>query len=440
MPRRATSASGGGQVESNISKAAALATPREVSDAAGGGERVTRPEELAPREKEVGARIAVLLRLDDRGAGQLFELPRGRLHLGRSWEADVRVDEEAVSRRHAELTWRGDRLFVKDLGSTGGTYVDGARVSERVLRDGSQLDLGARVAFRVRLLSMRERDALFCLREQAMYDPLTRLYNRRYLTEFLAAEFAYASRHQTPLSVLVIDIDHFKQINDTHGHLAGDAVLQQVAAVAGGQVRTEDMLARYGGEEFVAVLRHTPVEGAAVLAERIRRSIEGRTFAMGFGGSDGGGISVTVSAGCASLSCHPGLSPNQLVGLADERLYRAKKEGRNRVMAEDPPGPAQEPRVGCAEGSEAARDAAPAPEGDEPPVGEAPRSEVVGRLARAYEDLDEQQQLIVGLYYQEDCCIEEISMILEIPAQQVEAVLRAGVSRVWHEARVAGAA
>lgn len=168
------------------------------------------------------------------------------------------------------------------------------------------------------------------LYESSTRDPLTGADNRRNMDSRLQAEIAFAQRHRRPLSVILLDIDHFKSVNDRYGHPAGDAVLKSVAGVVRGQLRTEDAFARYGGEEFVIVLRDTTVVQAALVAERVREKIAKTSIEIG-----GGAINVTVSAGCAALACSLGTSTEDLIGVADKRLYKAKRGGRNRVVSSD---------------------------------------------------------------------------------------------------------
>jgi diguanylate cyclase (GGDEF)-like protein len=170
------------------------------------------------------------------------------------------------------------------------------------------------------------------LAEGALQDPLTGLYNRRHLEERLASELAAAQRHGRPVSLLMADVDHFKAINDAHGHLAGDEALKMLAFVLRGAVRKEDVLARYGGEEFVIVARETPLEGAESLAERIRRAVERSRCA--WQGQDLGvtvSIGVTMSVGAAEFVA--GRTERDLIEAADRALYLAKQGGRNRVVA-----------------------------------------------------------------------------------------------------------
>jgi diguanylate cyclase (GGDEF)-like protein len=161
-----------------------------------------------------------------------------------------------------------------------------------------------------------------------MLDGLTGVYNRKHLEERITTELSYAERHGTPLSIVIIDVDHFKKVNDTYGHLAGDAVLKAVSALLKSTVRPEDIVARYGGEEFVIVARGTDAPAAVVLANRLREAVAAETIDF-----EGKAINVTSSAGVASLACcEPPRDRAALLGTADRRLYAAKQGGRNRVV------------------------------------------------------------------------------------------------------------
>ena len=156
-------------------------------------------------------------------------------------------------------------------------------------------------------------------------DMLTNIYNRRHLDEHLRAVISAARRHDRSVGVLIVDIDHFKNVNDEHGHLAGDAVLREVAARLQQAMRTEDALGRWGGEEFLAVLTDTPPEGVRVMAERLRQVVAAAPFTL----DDGSQIRVTVSVGHTNGT----EDAEVLVHRADDALYVAKAEGRNRVAA-----------------------------------------------------------------------------------------------------------
>lgn len=166
------------------------------------------------------------------------------------------------------------------------------------------------------------------LQHFARIDPLTGAGNRRAQDEKLEAVCGVCSRHQLPASVLMLDLDHFKRINDTHGHIIGDRVLVEVAVLIHEATRATENLYRYGGEEFALIAEHTALEGAVQLAERLRRLIEGNAFASG--------ISVTVSIGVAELQ--PEEERREWLNRADSALLKAKDEGRNRVVLAKPRG------------------------------------------------------------------------------------------------------
>lgn len=176
------------------------------------------------------------------------------------------------------------------------------------------------------------------LERETVTDPLTGVFNRRYLDRRLSEEVASARRYGLPLSVLLLDIDHFKQINDRHGHQAGDQVLVTLGEIAVGELRESDILARYGGEEFLVIAPHTPLLGATSVAERLRERIESHDFHLADEPGGIRGIRVTASIGVASLG--DGVEDKErLIHAADENLYRAKQEGRNRVIAGAPSAP-----------------------------------------------------------------------------------------------------
>lgn len=164
------------------------------------------------------------------------------------------------------------------------------------------------------------------LEHLAFHDALTGLPNRRLFDRTVRAESAAARRRGTPTSLIVVDLDHFKELNDTHGHPVGDEVLRQCGALLAGGVRISDTVARLGGEEFILLLPDTPVDGAAVLAEKLRGWIEATAFA-----TESGTVRMTASFGVAELTTKEGQDPVQGYAAADDALYRAKSRGRNRV-------------------------------------------------------------------------------------------------------------
>lgn len=181
-------------------------------------------------------------------------------------------------------------------------------------------------------LALALRNALLYrqVRIMADRDGLTKIGNRRSFEERLDAEAARHGRYDLPLSLIIVDVDHFKAVNDTCGHQAGDEVLREMAALMGEGLRSSDYPARYGGEEFVVILPHTSREQAALLAERIRQRVAERVFRAATADSGRAGLRLTVSAGVAALA--PGSTAQELVLLADQALYLAKNNGRNRVV------------------------------------------------------------------------------------------------------------
>ena len=261
-------------------------------------------------------------------AGQVFTLDGDEVLIGRGSDAQVRIDEAGISRRHARIVrTKGRRHVLEDLGSTNGVFVNGRRVERVDLADGDRVQIGPTAVLRFGLVAADEEALARNLFEGSTRDALTRLYNRKYACERLAAEVAYVHRHGTLLSVALFDIDHFKRVNDTFGHPAGDIVLRIVAAQAQKAIRREDVLARYGGEEFLVLVRGIEPRGVGILADRVRKAIERLAIPW-----ESRTLRTTVSGGVASLSeCGPKGTAEELVAMADERLYKAKAAGRNRV-------------------------------------------------------------------------------------------------------------
>ncbi|HKO48652.1 MAG TPA: GGDEF domain-containing protein, partial [Polyangiaceae bacterium] len=189
--------------------------------------------------------------------------------------------------------------------------------------------LGRSSLIKFSLVDQLEEQAMLTLFELTLRDPLTRAYNRRYFDRRLLEELSFARRQHSPLSLLIIDIDHFKLVNDNYGHPVGDLVLERVASSIQRVVRPEDVFARYGGEEFVVIARQTSQKNAQVLAERIRRHVAALSVALAHDA-----IQVTVSIGLAALSEESEYSSREeLVAAVDAAMYAAKSAGRNRVCA-----------------------------------------------------------------------------------------------------------
>lgn len=273
---------------------------------------------------------ACLLVLSGARVGAVFHLDRPELLIGRSQRAEASFEDDGVSRTHARIRRDGAEYTVEDLGSRNGTFVNGLRVKGPTrVADGDKIQLG-----RSTILKFTFHDALDDsyqerMIESALRDPLTRLYNKRYFDERIDAELRFAKRHGTQIALLMLDVDHFKRVNDERGHLAGDTVLREVAAAIQRAVRNEDVVARYGGEELVVLSRSISREAAIQLGERLRLTIEGLSVAV----EGGDPISVTVSVGVAGSEPTEDITAEQLIAAADRALYQAKDRGRNTVAS-----------------------------------------------------------------------------------------------------------
>ncbi len=258
--------------------------------------------------------------------GRRYPLRPGRTLIGRGETAGVRVQDNSVSRVHAVVESNAEGCYVIDQKSLNGTHVNDRPVAGAFqLADGDYVRIGNAI-FRYLEGGNIEAEYHEELHRLAIVDGLTNLHNRRYLTDFLERELARARRHARPLSVLMFDIDKFKSINDTHGHLCGDAVLRELSHRLRPTTRREDLLTRYGGEEFCVVLVETDHPQAMGAGERIRRTVEGAVFDF-----DGENIPVTVSVGVATASPEHE-TPDLLLQAADANLYHAKRTGRNKVV------------------------------------------------------------------------------------------------------------
>lgn len=261
--------------------------------------------------------------------GQVYELGRDVTMLGRSDEVDLVISDMSISRRHAMIVNRVDGFHVSDLGSTNGSFVNREPVrSPTRLEEGDKLALG-NITFKFSYQDDDDTQYHLMLRNMAIKDGLTRVYNKRYFVEALDKEFDYNRRKHAGLGLLLIDIDHFKLINDKYGHPAGDFVLKHLAQLVQDEARGYDVLARYGGDEFVFVIRGGTVESVVALAERVRGVVENHTFS--YGQVD---INVTVSIGVVFWGGEDSLrSSADLIELVDRQLDEARKSGRNCVKS-----------------------------------------------------------------------------------------------------------
>jgi two-component system cell cycle response regulator len=275
------------------------------------------------------ARACLIAIAGKASAGKLFKLDRAEMVIGRASDADILLDDEGVSRRHAKIVVRSDgSVQLVDLNSTNGTYANGARVDVLALRDGDKIQIGSATILKFSYQDSLDEELQKNLYESATRDGLTRLYNRKFFVEALEKEFAYCRRHRAPLSLVTLDVDHLKRINDTYGYPAGDYVLARVASQVDEAIRAEDVFARLDGGEFALLLREAIQGKALAVAERLRRLVQISEFAY-----NGQPVRVTISAGLATLSDAEYSDLDSFIEAAHKHLYRAKHAGRNRVEA-----------------------------------------------------------------------------------------------------------
>lgn len=274
----------------------------------------------------------VLLQYDGGAAGKRFVLQTTGVVVGRRADkVQVWIDDSSVSREHCRIDFQGTKAIVTDLGSLNHTFVNDIRVMQSAeLAHGDMLRVGN---VRLRYFTHGSADQLLFDRiyRMAVQDRMLDVFRREYAMERLEEEVRHFRAAATELSFIMIDLDHFKNVNDTHGHDAGDIVLKEVCAAIKPLVGTADTFARFGGEEF-CVITTSPLHDAVALAERIRRSVELMSIDY-----EGRAIPVTVSLGVANVQelagREQGASAQELIRLADTRLYQSKQGGRNRVTA-----------------------------------------------------------------------------------------------------------
>ena len=255
----------------------------------------------------------------------MLKLSDDSIVLGRDHSVQRVLPDNSVSRKHAEISASGFDYEIRDLGSTNGTFVNGELIEHQVLNSGDTFQIGS---FLFKFLTAGSVESQY---HETVYsaltsDALTGTMNRRYLIETLKREIARARRRDEVITVAMMDIDHFKKVNDTFGHLIGDEVLREIGRRLGDAKREDDMLARFGGEEFCLVLAATDGPEAMKMLGRCRKSIADQPFTTA-----GGDISVTASFGFACLRPDQNMTINEILEEADVKLYEAKSAGRNRI-------------------------------------------------------------------------------------------------------------
>jgi len=259
--------------------------------------------------------------------GRMFLLDQEHTLIGRAPNANIRLEDDGVSRIHAEIL-QDDGFILKDCNSTNGTYCNNDKIKFHYLVNGDQIRVGTATILKFSYQNKVEEAFQRELFDSATRDGLTKIFNKQYFHERLQKELNLTKRHNSPLSLILFDIDHFKKVNDVYGHLAGDMVLKELAALLTKQLRNEDLFARTGGEEFSILLPQANLEQAALYAERARKAVEEYLFVY-----EGKNIPITISLGVSDAvidNCNIG---DEFIEVADKRLYKAKNNGRNQVCS-----------------------------------------------------------------------------------------------------------
>ena len=288
--------------------------------------RVTPLDELKLPQKPGQDCLVVIYSSDARELGKRHVLGAQPIQMGRGSDNTIVLENDSVSRRHCRIEKRGRAYFVQDLQSTNGTYVNDELISDYQLRRGDQIKVGDTI---FKFLSGSDMEAQYheTIYKMTIVDGLTGVNNKRYLLETMEREIPRARRHERPLTLVMFDIDHFKHINDTYGHLAGDYVLKEMAQLVKNRLRPDDVLGRYGGEEFAVLLANTFSGEADHLAELVRSMIQHLAIAD----FDATPFNITVSIGVATHDGRMFDCPDELVAASDRGLYNAKHDGRNCV-------------------------------------------------------------------------------------------------------------
>lgn len=258
--------------------------------------------------------------------GHKYELYDPICTIGRDPQNEVVLDSDSVSRRHAILELCDAGRLIRDLDSTNGTYLNDIQIRSAVLSNGDLIKVGDTI---FKYLSGANMESLYHeeIYNMTISDGLTQISNKRFLIDHLDKEFSRAKRYNRQLSIIMFDLDHFKDVNDQYGHLTGDYVLKEMCVLLKKRIRKEEVFARYGGEEFVVVLPESDLESAVQFGEILRSMVEEHTFEF-----EGQPLKITISVGIGVLRPEMEVVAD-LIKSADELLYEAKRAGRNQVKS-----------------------------------------------------------------------------------------------------------
>jgi two-component system cell cycle response regulator len=281
---------------------------------------------LQVEKEQAKSQEACLIVIRGSPQGKRFEISKASMFIGRDPLAEIAINDPNASRKHAEVVRQGEKIFLRDNQSTNGTFLNDKPIKEPAeLRKEDMIKVGSTI---FKFLPKGELEIFYLgsLESAAHTDPLTKIYNKGYIMEALEAEFKRAKALHHEFSVIILDLDHFKKINDTHGHDAGDFVLKESCTLVRGKVLPKEAIfGRFGGEEFLVLLPNHALDAAVQVGESLRSALEKHGFLY-----DGKRIPVTASVGVAEMAVDVD-NHTALFKLADKAVYLAKTGGRNQV-------------------------------------------------------------------------------------------------------------
>ena len=278
--------------------------------------------------KQQGQQKFYLIIVDGDNVGKIYPLDKKTITIGRSDEFDIQLADSSCSREQAIIEFNdNNKPVLKDLDSTNGTFVNGAKITEINIENGDKILLGFSSVFMFAIQDSLESKFHTNLYESSINDHLTGAFNQKYLLDALSKAFSYSLRHQSSLGLLMLDIDFFKKINDTYGHIVGDIVLKEVVKRIENNLRNEDILCRYGGDEFAVIVRDFKYGFVKIAAERIRLFFDGRSI-----NCKDHKINISVSIGAAIIDNENIETSENMIELADANLYKAKQSGGNCIV------------------------------------------------------------------------------------------------------------
>ncbi len=269
-----------------------------------------------------------LIIVDGDNVGRIYPLDKKRITIGRSDEFDIQLVDSSCSRKQAIIEFNdNNKPVLKDMDSTNGTYVNGAKITEKSIEDGDKILLGFSSVFMFAIQDSLEAKFQMNLYESSIHDSLAAAFNQKYFIDALNKAFSYSLRHQSSLGLLMLDIDLFKKINDTYGHIVGDIVLKEVVKRIENNLRNEDILCRYGGDEFVVIVRDFKYCFVKIAAERIRLLFDGKSM-----NCKDHKINISLSIGAATIDNENIETSEDMIELSDANLYKAKQSGGNCII------------------------------------------------------------------------------------------------------------